>query len=163
MKDIVLLVSLILFFGGIGYLVAKVFLAGNALSKTIDRIDRPEIVEPQVASVQDKNLEDIRLAALINLGNYPSMNRNFPQSESRCVQAQEWLEDKRKWVKTLSDRKVRDAYEYWLVWIEHNIKASREENRTQAEAIRTKRYWDEYDEQKKRARDLRIPSPSDRR
>lgn len=105
--------------------------------------------------------DDLQKAALHNLWPIPRASKWYPKSDAELDQQQRWVDEKRAWVATIEDRRIRDAYAGWVDYVEKNIAENREENRTQAAANERAASRARYDAERRRGYDLAptLPKP----
>lgn len=117
-------------FSGIVLLVAVIafsYLVANPTPSVAPLIANSSERLPQGPS--DRDLE---LAALSNL-RLPFSSAYFPKSDEELDRTQQWIDEKRAWLLTLEDKRVRKAYAGWIDYAQTRLNENREENRTHAE------------------------------
>lgn len=75
---------------------------------------------------------DLELAALANL-DLPFSSAYFPKSDQELDQTQKWIDDKRTWLLTIEDWRVRKAYTHWIDYAQTRLNENRQENKTHTE------------------------------
>lgn len=105
--------------------------------------------------------DDLRRAALDNLWPIPQFNETFPEDEAALQRGEKWVAEKRAWVKTLTDKRVAEAYDGWLRHVESGIARNRKENLTHAREKEHQQWESRTDEESRRSAELAktLPKP----
>lgn len=103
----------------------------------------------------------LRLAALHNLWPLPLCSRHWPESERRLDDIQKWVNEKRQWIGTFTDVRIRRAYIEWVNYVQMKLNESREENRTHATRLAFNKRWLKKQEDDRKIKELanRLPKP----
>lgn len=77
---------------------------------------------------------DLELAALHNI-DLPFSSAYFPKPDAELDRTQQWINEKRTWLLTIEDKRVRKAYAHWIDYAQTRLNENREENQTHVEQL----------------------------